>query len=171
MLSKEELEAYCREYYLPVYKYCTSRLSNKEDAEDATQETFVIFSYKGHLLEEKHISSWLLTTAHHMVLKEYKRRSIVKDKVCVFDEEMTELSRKVRNVEEDLVDYYIEKHIEDIYVRLSDREKELFDLCSDGTIKTGQIAQILGLDAHACSMRKKRLKEKCREIMLEILFY
>lgn len=171
MLSKEEVEAYCKEYYLPIYKYCMSRLSNKEDAEDATQETFVIFSKKGHLLEDKHIEGWLLTTAHHMVLKEYKRRSFVKDKECSFDEEMIELSKRVRTFESDLVDYYIEKHIEDIYERLSDREKELFDLYSDGNIKTDQIAQILGLDAHACSMRKKRLKEKCREIMLEILFY
>lgn len=171
MLSKEEIEGYCKEYYLLVYRYCLSRLSNKEDAEDATQETFIIFNDKGHMLEEKHIKAWLLTTAHHMVLKEYKRRAVVKDKECVFDEEMTELSRKVRTFEEDLIDYYIEKHIKDIYDRLSDREKEMFDLLSDGNIKMAQIAQIMGLEIHACSMRKKRLIDKCRDIMLEILFY
>lgn len=171
MLSKEDLENYCKEYYLLIYKYCMSRLSNKEDAEDVTQETFVIFSKKGHLLEERHIRAWLMATAHNLVLREYKKRSTDKDKVCVFSEQMTELSQRVRTFEDDLLDYYIEKHIEDIYERLSDREKELFDLCSDNTVKTGQIAQILGLEPHACSMRKKRLKEKCREIMLEILFY
>lgn len=171
MLSKEELEGYCREYYLPVYKYCMSRLSNKADAEDATQEAFMIFSRKGHLLNREHIKPWLLTTAHHMVLKEYKRRTVAKDKECVFDEEMLELSRKVRTFEEDLVDYYIDKYIADIYERLNEKEKELFDLYSDGNIKTGQIAQIMGLEPHTCSMRKKRLKEKCREIMIEILFY
>ena len=55
-----------------------------------------------------------------------------------------------------------------LYVGVNDY---MFDLYSDGTLKTGQIAEILGLEPHACSMRKNRLKEKCREIMLEILFY
>ena len=68
MHTKEELEAYSKEYYLQIYKYCMSRLSNKQDAEDAAQDTFVVFSEKAHLLEDEHIQSWLFTTAHHMVL-------------------------------------------------------------------------------------------------------
>lgn len=171
MLSKEEIEVYCREYYSPIYKYCLSRLTCEADAEDAAQETFVVFSRKGHMLNPEHIKPWLLTTAHYMVLKEFKRRSTVRDKECVFDEDMLELSRKVRSFEEDIVDYYIDKYIKEIYERLNEKEKELFDLYSDGNIKTGQIAQLLGLEPHACSMRKLRLKERCREIMLEILFY
>ncbi len=171
MLSKEELEAYCKEYYSLIYRYCLNKLSNREDAEDATQETFVVFYKKGSLLEQEHIKAWLLTTAHHMVLKEYKRRSLIKDKESVFDEEMLEISRRVRNFEENLVDYYSEKYIDEIYARLSDKEKELFDLYSSGEMKTGEIANILGLEPHACSMRKKRLIERCRDIMLEILFY
>lgn len=171
MLSKEELESLSKEHYPSVLRYCMSRLSKKHDAEDAAQETFAVFSEKGQILEKDHVKPWLITTAHHMVLKEYVRRSKEKDRECVFDENMTELSKKVRTFEEDLVDYYIDRYIKDIYARLSNREKELFDLYSDGTLKTGQIAEILGLEPHACSMRKKRLKEKCREIMLEILFY
>ncbi len=171
MLSKEELELYCKEYYVPVYRYCMSRLSNKEDAEDATQETFIIFSKKGHMLEKEHIKPWLFTTAHHMVLKEYKRRTAVHGKECSYDEEILELSRKFRSFEEDIVNYYAERYIEEVYARLSDREKELFDLFSDNTLKAGQVAQMLGMEIHACSMRKKRLKEKCRDIMMEILFY
>lgn len=171
MLSKEEMEEYCKEYYSPIYKYCLSRLTYKADAEDATQETFVIFNQKGHMLKPEHVKPWLITTAHHMVLKEYKRRSAVKDKECLFDEEMLELSHKVRTFEEDLVDYYMGKHFAEIYSRLNDREKEIFDLYGDGTMKTGEIAQLLGIEPHACSMRKLRLKERCREIMTEILFY
>lgn len=171
MLSKEEMEEYCNEYYSLIYKFCMKKLSNKAGAEDATQETFEIFSRKGHMLKPEHIKPWLLTTAHHMVLKEYKRRTVAKDKQCVFDEEMVELSCKVKSFEDAMVEYYLYKYINDIYERLTDREKELFDLYSDGTLKTGQIAQIMGLEPHACSMRKKRLEEKCKDIMTEILFY
>ena len=171
MLSKEELEAYSREYYSVVFRFCMSRLSNIADAQDATQETFAAFSKKGHLLKPEYVKPWLLRAAHYAVLKEYRRRSREKDNEPIINDETLELSQKVRTFEEDLVDCYIDEYIEDIYERLNDREKELFDLYSDGNIKTGQIANLMGIEPHACSMRKKRLKEKCREIMQEILFY
>ncbi len=171
MLSKEELEKYSKEHYLIIFKYCFKRLGDREDAEDATQETFMIFSEKGHMVEKEHVVAWLFATAHNIVLREYKKRFMNKGKECCFDEEMEALSQKVRKIEDDMVDYYIERYVDEIYSRLSDKEKELYDLFSDGNIKTGQIAQILGIDSHACSMRKKRLKEKCKDIMMEILFF
>lgn len=171
MLTKEDMERYSREYYLPVYKYCMSRLKNKVDAEDATQETFIVFYEKGHMLEDIHVKAWLFATAHNKILSEYKRRMFLKDKESVYDEELKKLSRVVVSFEESLVDYYIDKYIDEIYKHLSDKEKELFDLCCDNTLKTGDIAKILGLEPHACSMRKKRLRDRCREIMLEILFF
>ncbi len=171
MLSKEEVEAYCKEYYIPIYQYCMHYLSNKEDAEDATQETFVVFSKKGHLIDKEHIKLWLLRTAHNMVLREYKKRYQKTNKECIFDETLLELSHRFTSFEEEMVSYYGERHIKEVYNRLSDREKEIFDLYSNGTLKTGEISQLLGIEPHACSMRKKRLIEKCRDIMKEILFY
>ena len=171
LLSKEEVEAYAEEYYASIYKYCIYFLSNKEDAEDATQETFVVFSRKGHLIEEEHIKMWLFRTAHNMILREYKKRYTKTNRECVFDETLLEASRKFTSFEENMVSYYGERHIKEVYNRLSDREKELFDLYSDGTLKTGEISQMLGVEPHACSMRKGRLIEKCRDIMKEILFY
>lgn len=170
MLSKEELEAYSKEHYSLIYRYCLNRLSNKEDAEDATQETFVVFYKKGEFLEQEHIKAWLLATAHYMILKEYKRRSVLKNKEVVFDDEMFEISQMVKTFEENLIDYYLEKYVDEIYVRLSDKEKELFDLYSRGDMKTGEIANLLGLEPHACSMRKKRLVERCKDILKEFLF-
>lgn len=171
MLSKDELEAYSKEYYLIIFKYCYKRLNDKEDAEDATQDTFMIFNQKGHIIDKEHVAAWLFATAHNIILREYKKRYLNKENVCPFDEEMEALSHKVRTIEDDMVNYYTERYIDEIYSRLSDKEKEFFDLFSDCTLKTGQIAQMMGMDPHACSMRKKRLKEKCKDIMLEILFY
>lgn len=171
LLNNEELEEYSNLYYGYIFKYCMFFLSNKEDAEDATQETFAVFSAKGDLLDEKHILPWLLRTAHNMILREYRKRYLKVNRESVFDEKLLEASGKFTRFEEDMVSYYGEKHIKEVYNRLSDREKELFDLYSDGTLKTGEIAQLLGLEPHACSMRKKRLLEKCRDIMKEILFY
>lgn len=171
MLSKEEIEAYCKKYYVPIYKYCMSLLCNKEDTEDATQETFVVFSKKGHLIDHEHVNMWLLRTAHHMVLREYKKRYTKTNKECIFDEALLEASRKFSTFEEDVISYYADRYIKEVYNRLSDRDKEMFDLYSDGLLKTGQISNMLGLDTHACSMRRGRLIERCRDILKEILFY
>ena len=171
MLGKEELEAYCQEYYADVYRYCLRCLSNKEDAEDATQDTFVVFSKKGHLLDEIHIKPWLFRAAHYMILRAYKKRYAKADKECVYDEALLEVSRKFRTFEEDVVSYYGERYEKEVYERLSERDKDLFELYGDGLLKTGAISQLLGLDPHACSMGKRRLVERCRDIMKEIMFY
>lgn len=171
MLGKEELEAYCQKYYADVYRYCLRCLSNKEDAEDATQDTFVVFSKKGHLLDEIHIKPWLFRAAHYMILRAYKKRYAKADKECVYDEALLEVSRKFRTFEEDVVSYYGERYEKEVYERLSERDKDLFELYGDGLLKTGAISQLLGLDPHACSMGKRRLVERCRDIMKEIMFY
>ncbi len=171
LLSKEEIEVCCNEFYISVYRYCLYFLSDKEDAEDATQETFVAFSRKGHLIEREHIKSWLFRTAHNMVLRKYRERYNKTNRESFCNEAILEASAKFTRFEEDMVSYYGERYVKEVYSRLSDREKELFDLYSDGTLKTGQIAEMLGIDSHTCSMRRKRLKDKCRDIMMEILFY
>ncbi len=171
MLSTDELESYCREYYSPIFRYCLFFLTNKEDAEDATQETFLVFSKKRHLLEEKHIGAWLYRTAHNIILREYKKRYLKTNKESPLTDKALEMFHKYESFEENMISYYMPRHLREIYERLDEKEKELFELCLDNRMKTAQIARILGIEPHACSMRKKRLKDRCREIMGAILFY
>lgn len=171
LLSTEELDRYCREFYSPIFRYCMYFLTNKEDAEDVTQETFLIFSNKGQLLEERHIGTWLYKTAHNLILREYQKRRTKTDKETALEDKALELSHKYISFEENMISYYLPRHLKEIHSLLPDKDKKLFELCLDGTKKTAQIAQILGIEPHACSMRKKRLRIKCEEIMYKILFY
>ena len=43
MLDNEKMQQYCEEYYNDVFRFCLSKLRNREDAYDATQETFLFF--------------------------------------------------------------------------------------------------------------------------------
>lgn len=171
MLSKEKLEAYSKEHYADIYRYCLRYLGHKEDAEDATQDTFVVFSKKAHLIDEIHVKPWLFSTAHNMILRTYTKRQTKTNKECVYDEALLEAARRVRTFEEDVVSYYGERYEKEVYERLSERDKELFELYGDGFLKTGAIAKLLALEPHACSMGKRRLVERCRDILLEIIFY
>lgn len=94
-----------------------------------------------------------------MVLKEYKRCIVAKDKECIFDENILELSRKARYFEENLIDCYIDQYIPETRSQLNESDKELLDLYSDGNSKTGKISQLLGIEPHTFSMRKNVLKK------------
>ena len=171
LLDKETVDAYCHEYYNDIYRYCLHCLANKEDAEDATQETFTIFSKKAHLLDEEHIRTWLYRTSHHMILREYGRRYQKTHREEQLKDEVLEASRRFTTFDECMISYYGGRFIREIYERLTDSEKELLVMCLDGNMKTAKMSEFLGIEPHACSMRKKRLKERCREITAEILFY
>ncbi|MBQ3137073.1 MAG: sigma-70 family RNA polymerase sigma factor [Clostridia bacterium] len=171
MLSSEALEAYSEQYYSMILKYCTYKLSNKEDGEDAAQETFFVFSKKAHLLDEGHIKYWLIATANNIILREYKKRRLSMERYVAFDENMDELSRSCHTFQESLVDCYEDRFIREVYERLTDKEKEIYFLVNDNRVKTADAAKILGIEPHAFSMRKKRFKERYRELLRECLFY
>lgn len=170
MLNQEELAEFSKQHYPMVLKYCSKRLSNSEDAKDLTQEVFLVFTQKCHLIEEEHVVPWLFATAHKMLLREYKKHAQNSGRSFSYNESVDELAKKIKVIEDDIIDYYSEKYVDEIYSRLTPSEKKMFDLFSDGTIKTGEIAKIVDIEPHACSMRKKRLKEKCCDIMEEIIF-
>lgn len=171
MLSREQMETYCKKHYGDIFKYCMYKLNNKEDAEDATQETFFVFSKKGHLVDEEHVRPWLFITAKYVVYRMYRNRKNELSRTTEFNEDMPELVRSFHSFEQDVIDLYSDRFIEYIYPRLTEKEKELYELYSEGTMKTAEMARILGIEPHNCSMRKKRLRERFRELMLEIMFY
>lgn len=171
MLNRDEMESYSRQYYNEIFKYCLYKLNNKEDAEDATQDTFYTFSQKGHLLEHRHIKAWLYVVARYSVLRTYRNRTNAMERLAEFNEDMPELANKFHSMEQDIVDYYGEGYIAEAYSCLSKREREVLELYDDGTRKTAEVARILGIEPHNCSMRKKRAKDRMRELLTEMMFY
>jgi RNA polymerase sigma-70 factor (ECF subfamily) len=58
-----------------VFRYCYPMLGNRQDAEDAVQETFVRAYEQLHRYEETGaFVGWLLTIAHRMCLNKMKKR-------------------------------------------------------------------------------------------------
>ena len=172
MLSEEQLEAYCNEYYVSVYKYCLKCLGNKEDAEDTTQSTFVIFKENYQKIKgDEYVKPWLFAVAKHLIFRVYAARRKQLDRECVFDEVMLESSMRCSSFEDAIVDVYGEEFEREIYESMSPREKELYDLYTDDLIKPGEKARILGISGHASSMKGRRFIEWYRDKLKEKLFY
>lgn len=75
------------EYYQIIYNYCYSNLNfNHSSAEDCTQEVFFTLLKKQKKLKlSKNIKLWLYRTADN-VLKVYRRKNKLNDKVLSIDE-------------------------------------------------------------------------------------
>lgn len=78
--AKEDLRAFTalyERYVDRVYRYCYSRLGNKEQAEDATSEVFLKAVAALHRYQDVLFAAWLFRIAHNVVVDVYRRRPSV----------------------------------------------------------------------------------------------
>jgi len=75
------------EYYQIIYNYCYAKLNfNHTNAEDCTQEVFLIlFKKQKKLSLSDNIKIWLYKTADN-VIKSYKRKNKINDKILSIEE-------------------------------------------------------------------------------------
>jgi RNA polymerase sigma factor (sigma-70 family) len=62
-----EFEALVNQHYAPLYRFAVSLSANEAEACDLVQETFYLFSTKGHQLNDRSkAKSWLFTTLYRL---------------------------------------------------------------------------------------------------------
>ena len=68
VIDKAKARLYAEEYYEPIYKFCYAKLNhNSHDAQDVTQEVFLLFQLKCNELTDENIKSWLFSTASYKI--------------------------------------------------------------------------------------------------------
>lgn len=75
------------QYYQSIYNYCYAKLNfNHANAEDCTQEVFLILMKKYEILNlSDNVKIWLYRTADN-VIKAYRRKNMMSDKTLDIDE-------------------------------------------------------------------------------------
>ncbi|MEH7381255.1 RNA polymerase sigma factor [Bacillus sp. JJ1533] len=90
-----DIESLYREFHLDIYRFSLYFSSNKQDAEDITQETFIKAIRNSHTLRDRaRAKYWLLSIARHTAidhLRKTKRKSILPELL----EKMTNQEKKV----------------------------------------------------------------------------
>lgn len=70
------LEAVVEQYYAMLYRFAWALTRHESNAADLTQQTFLIWSTKGHqLLDSAKVKTWLFTTLHRQFLEGQRRAS------------------------------------------------------------------------------------------------
>lgn len=96
--SLKQIEAIVEAYYQSLYRFAYSLTKNQHEASDLTQQTFLIYSTKGHTIRNSSkIKSWLFTTLYREFLGQRRKMSRLED----FDTlkiEIEDLTNKNRNI-------------------------------------------------------------------------
>lgn len=101
-------------YYVSLLRYCYLRISNKEKAQDLVQETYVRtwqYLVEGHSIAND--KSFLFTTAHHLVIDEYRKKKTVSLELIVATLDVSQITiDEDPYLQEDIV--RVMRHIDDL---------------------------------------------------------
>lgn len=146
-----------------IFRFCFIRVSNREQALDITQETFLCL-WK-NMLEEKDIlnnRAFLFTIAHHLVIDWYrKKKSISLDKMMNSEESSFDLpdEKTLNNIDLGAEGRYLLNKIND----LEPTHREPVYLRFVENLTPQEIGNILNISANAASVRVNRGLEELRE--------
>ena len=156
MTIEEALEKYYKQVYTILY--CTLN-SNRQIAEDITNDIFCIMISKWNRINKDCIYSWLLKTTDHK-LKEYYRYK--KKERCMFSIEdlYTEPFDNRDMVDLITSDEIIEKKKKQILLMLSEDERNLYEDYFVNNLSYDEISQKLNIKYNAVSARVVKLRRK-----------
>ena len=147
-----------QDYYRRVYNYAFSRLLQREEAEDATAEVFLIVLQNLQRYDPKRASTgtWINRTAHNAVegywRKAYRRREIPAAVIIRDEEEEWEPEQTVN------------RRAYHILQKLSEEERTFLALRYELDMTNAEIGKLMGLTPASVSQRYHRLLEKCRKL-------
>jgi RNA polymerase sigma-70 factor (ECF subfamily) len=76
MNSADQFEAIVSKYYDPLFRFALSLTRTESDAQDLTQNTFLVWARKGHELRDRSkIKCWLFTTLHRAFLQARRKEA------------------------------------------------------------------------------------------------
>tara|TARA_A100001015_G_scaffold47571_1_gene52538 strand:- start:2958 stop:3581 length:624 start_codon:yes stop_codon:yes gene_type:complete len=78
--SQKQIEQIIEAYYKPLYRFAYSLSKSPHEASDLTQQTFLIYSKKGHTIKKSSkIKSWLFTTLYREFLNQRRKAARLND--------------------------------------------------------------------------------------------
>ena len=140
------------EQYDKIYRYCYFRLSNKQLAEDITQETFLRFFGQDINLDNDKKLPYLYKIARNLCIYEYRKKPA--EPLDIFE----------KNAVYDPSDEWLNNlAIKTIIEKLPQDEQELLLLRYVNEISVASICKITGLSRFAVYRKLKRILKQVKE--------
>jgi RNA polymerase sigma-70 factor (ECF subfamily) len=149
-----------QEYYRRVFNYAFSRLLQREEAEDATAEVFLIVLQNlwRYDPERASIGTWINRIAHNAVegycRKAYRRKEFPAPVVTREEDDAGEWEPEQT----------VNRRAYRILRQLSEEERTFLALRYELDMTNTEIGELMGLTPASVSQRYHRLLEKCRKL-------
>lgn len=158
------------QYYDFVYFTIKNILYSKvdDDITSCTQETFEKAWIKIDILKNhKNVAGWLVKTAKN-VSYHFNEKYLTRQRLAGDSENMENIAKDEdftqEIVEEALFEEYTKSNIAEKFLsRLSEKERQFYDLKFVEKLSNEKIGKILGISAHAVVVRSRRLIEKFKK--------
>lgn len=162
MVDKAFAERIANTHYNEVFSFCLTKLQNKTEAEDLTQDTFLAFQIKITVdgLRDDHVIAWLINTANNLIkhyFREHKRFIM---------EELNESHLTVEDIleclerENPITPEQIEEQKQQVLSILNEKETELFQKRYVEHKSYKEIAEELNMSEKAANVYCYRLRTK-----------
>lgn len=152
-MDETQLSRYIKLFHKTVYRAALGYLHNAEEAEDATQETFVkLFNTDKAFTSDEHCKAWLL----RVVINHSK--NLLRSFRYTHTEELDETIPA-----EDLA----ERDLEDALSALPPKYRAVIHLHYFEGYSSSEIAKILGISATAVTTRLARGREKLKNLITQ----
>ena len=171
--SSEAFEARCAPYSAMVYRHCFQMLKNKEEAEDAAQETMLraFRAFPRH--NGTGVATWLFRIAHNICLDIFKSARYRKEKTMLTN--YTETYGDTPSTEKTPEQHYIQNeqstYILQAIQKLDLLDQTLLSLYYQQGLRYHELAQATGVSEGTVKSRLSRAKEKLRKRLGEDFFH
>ena len=163
---RAELENVTEQYYMPIYKYCYKRLYyNESYAYDITNEVFILLCEKWDSLQKENIKAWLYRTAENLLKQFFRKNNKLHEEVIYIDD-LDDSTKNNLTYEQDFENINnddIEIYKNEILNKLSESEKELFNLVFTERLPYIEICEQYSISRENLKKRLYRLRQKITE--------
>lgn len=166
--AEDELELLVREHARLVYRIAYSVSRNHQDAEDATQETFIrVLRQRRKLASVKDPRAWLARIAWRVTVERKKKASDVP--IQDMAEGVKELRSRMVSADEVVLGTEMGNVLENLIARLPTKLRDPLTLSTIEELSPTEIAMVLGTNEAAVRSRIFRARQILRDKLAALL--
>lgn len=168
--DKDAFEQIYRHYGSFVYSVALRMCQNEPDAEEVTQDVFILLYRKLRSYRfDSAFSTWLYRIAVNVTLNYLKKHKRLRMKAAEYEIEQDVTVSPAREIEYQIDAEYREKKIQEILMTLNPDQRMCFILRTVEEMPYEEIAVTLGINVNTVKSRIKRAREHLMALRTEVM--
>jgi len=155
-----------RRYEPIIFNTCLKMIGNRQEAEEATQDTFLQIFHKLHQFEGRSaFKTWLFRIAYNFCLARRAKLAKRREREGEFAEEQ---GRQMDDFRSEMIEGDLSSKMQEAIARLKGEQRRIVILKFITGLTLAEISDVLGIKLSATKMRLYRSLESLKQAYLEI---